>query len=493
MENLPAAALASILFVAELSACAARPAAAPEKVFAVCAGPVPETAGPTAGSPGIGDPYYPELGNGGYEVQHYALDLALDMDTGRLAGTVALTANALQDLSSFDLDLRGLDVESVRVHAKPAAFERDGDELVITPDAPIPDGTSFDVEIRYAGVPELVPDPALPFLPGVGWFRGPSGVYVLSEVVGAHGWFPCNDHPRDKATFELRVTVSEPYVVAANGPLVEETADAGRRTFVFRPRDPMATYLVTVDVARFGVKEATTAADLPLRLYHPLDASEAELAAFARTGEMLAFFEERFGPYPFECYGAVLSYEPLPGALETQTIPVYGRGADEGTVAHELAHQWFGNSVSTTAWKDLWLNEGFATFAEFLWFEHVEGKAAAEARQRESYARLRERRVGPPADPGVERLFSSRIYARGAWVLHELRREVGDETLFAILRGWTAAHRYGNAGTTDFVALASSVAGRDLGAFFQGVLLDPVIPRVDAYEAAPDAAVPAGS
>ncbi len=476
---------AAILF--GLAGCASRAAATPAQVSPAPSAIPPSThsaLAPRPGARGIGDPYYPELGNGGYEVEHYALALEVDMDTGTLEGTATLTANALHDLASFDLDLLGLEVESLAIDGASADFTQEGRELVIHPARPIASGTRFETRIAYGGLPVPAPDPALPFLPGVGWWRAPSGVHVMSECAGAASWFPCNDHPLDKATFEIRVTVPEPFVVAANGPLVEESRDGDAHTFVFRPRDPMATYLATVNIARFGVQEGRSPDGLPLRLYHPLDATEKELAEFARTGEILTFFAERFGPYPFECYGGVLSYEPLPGALETQTIPVYGRGADEGTLAHEMAHQWFGNSVSTKAWKDLWLNEGFASFAEFLWFEHTAGREAAEARARGTYAQLRERKVGPPHDPGVMRLFSGRVYARGSWVLHELRREVGEETFFAILRGWASEHRFGNASTQEFVAHAAKIAGRDLSAFFQGVLYDPVIPVVPEYEAA---------
>jgi aminopeptidase N len=158
-----------------------------------------------------------------------------------------------------------------------------------------------------------------------------------------------------------------------------------------------------------------------------------------------------------------------------------------------MAHQWFGNAVSASSWKDLWLSEGFAVFAEFLWFEHAAGKDAAEARLRDTYARLREHTVGSPHDPGVTQLFSGRTYGRGAWVLHELRREVGDETLFAILRGWVEAHRYGDASTEEFVAHCSAVAGRDLTAFFAGALYAPAIPVVPEYEpATPEPAAAGG-
>jgi len=223
---------------------------------------------------------------------------------------------------------------------------------------------------------------------------------------------------------------------------------------------------------------------LPLRTYHPTDATEEELAAFAETPEMIEFFEERFGAYPFESYGAVIAYESIGGALETQTLPVYSRGVPSEVVAHELAHQWFGDCVSPAGWRDLWLNEGFAVYAEWLWFEEQSGPEAAEARALRTYDLLRRNEIGPPADPGLESLFSGRVYVRGAWVLHTLRQEVGDETFFEILRTWVETNHDGNATTEDFLALCNEVSGQDLSEMFQGVLFDPLIPAVPDYDAA---------
>jgi len=456
---------------------------------------------PKAGELEIGDPYFPGLGNGGYDVEHYALVLDLDMDADEVAATATLRAKALQDLSSFSLDLYGLEVEGVLVDGKEARFERPPpgkaepkekpgkpakpSELVVRPAAPLASGATFTTEVRYHGSPAGRPDPSVAFVPtGVGWMRGESGVYVVSECIGAASWFPCNDHPRDKATFSFRITVPKAYTAAANG-ILEEVVEAGEaRTFVFEARDPLATYLATLNVAEFGVLEAEGPRGIPVRVYHPLNASEAELAAFRRQPEVLAFLESVFGPYPFEAAGGVLSYENIPGALECQTLPVYGRGPGSGleVIVHELAHQWFGDCVSPDLWRDMWLNEGFASYAEWLWLEHESGKAAYEARARSTYAQLREGRTGSPFDPGVERVFSPRVYDRGAMVLHGLRQEVGDETFFRILKGWVERHRNGNASTADFVAHAGEVAGKKLKRFFDEWLYSDVTPERDELE-----------
>ena len=437
---------------------------------------------PVAGTAGVGDRYYPELGNGGYDVLHYHLELDVDMASRWLQGRATLRATAVEDLASFNLDLHALDVEDLHVDGAAADFDHEGHELVVTPAEPLLSGRAFEVVVEYSGVPEPVPEPSLPFLPGVGWFHSESGVYVLSECTGAASWFPCNDHPSDKATFSFEVLVDEPWVVAANGLLKEEVDLGERRRFRFEAKAPMATYLATVNIAQFEVTELEGFGDLPMPLYHPKDATEAELAAFARQGEMLTYFSELFGPYPFESCGGVISYERLPGALETQTLPVYGRGMSEPVVAHELAHQWFGDSVSPRRWQDMWLNEGFASYGEWLWLEKTRGEAAIEERARETYAMLRRVKVGSVSDPGLEALFGANVYVRGPFVLHWLRREVGDERFFGLLKKWVEVFGGGSATTEEFLGLLEMEVGGDVKEGFEAMLVEEVVPVVGEYE-----------
>ncbi|MEW6073787.1 MAG: M1 family metallopeptidase [Planctomycetota bacterium] len=421
-----------------------------------------------AGARGAGDPYFPDAGNGGYDALHYDVTLDVDVAAGSVDGVVVLTARATQGLAAFDLDLVGLEVLEVAVDGEAAAHARDGRELVVTPGRPLAAGQEFAVRVAYRGVPAPAPDESVAGmgLAGTGWFHTGGGIYVISECVGAAGWLPCNDHPSDKATFSFRVTVSDPYVVAANGRLVEEIDGEGERTFVWRARDPLATYLATIDIAEFAVRTEEGPGGLPLSLYHPKDATPRELAAFSRTGEMIEFFAARFGPYPFESYGGVLAGADLGGALETQTMPVYSRHSGEGTVAHELAHQWFGDCVGLASWEHMWLNEGFATYAEWLWREHARGPEALARIVERSLRMARRVGLGSPVDPGVRAVFSGRTYTRGALALHALRAEVGEETFFAILRTWIDEHRHGIVTTADFEAHCAKVAGRSLDAFF---------------------------
>jgi len=446
------------------------------------------------GALGIGDPYYPGIGNGGYDVEHYDLGLALELDPDRLQAEARLRATATQALTSFSLDLYGLEVGAVEVDGEVAAFERlsapgeSGEErsavpteLRIRPARALEQGARFEVLVRYSGTPQPRPDPSVPFIPGIGWMRCESGVFVLSECIGASSWYPCNDHPRDKATYTFRITLPRPWTAAANGILTETHEEGEHRTFVFEARDPMASALATLNVSDFGVLAAEGPRGIPVRVYHPSGATEEELAPFRRQPEILAFLESVFGPYPFEAAGGVLTRENLGGALECQTIPVYSKGASEGVIVHELAHQWFGDCVSVDLWRDIWLNEGFATYAGWLWNERTEGAEAYTETARRSYRMLRGRSVGSPFDPGVSGVFSGRVYTRGAMVLWGLRAEVGDEAFFRTLKTWVETHHDGNGSTADFVAHASATAKRDLKPFFDAWLYSEVTPEVAAF------------
>ena len=437
---------------------------------------------PRPGAEGIGDPYFPKLGNGGYDVQHYHIDLDVDMETNVVEAVTDVRAVALHALSSFNLDLHHLEVSSITVDGEPAKFEQQGRELIVTPAQAIENGAEFVARIEYGGVPEPAPDASHPFRPGSGWSRMATGVYVMSECTGAASWFPSNDHPRDKATFSFEITVPKPYTAAANGILDAEEDHGDTRTFAFSAKHPMAPYLATVNIAEFTVEVREGPRGMPLRMYYPVDSTEGELAQFARQNEIIEFFETCFGPYPFESVGAIISYENLGGALETQTIPVYGRGMPETVVAHELAHQWFGDVVTNDTWPDLWLNEGFATYAAILWDEYAHGFEVADGKLRQMYRMLRGAKVAPPIDPGVGVLFGPSAYQRGAWVLHNLREQVGDDIFFDICMTWTEEHAHGTASTADLLELIERKTGTDPEELIGGVLRDPVIPEHPLYE-----------
>jgi aminopeptidase N len=378
--------------------------------------PTPATAGCTSGSSGIGDPYYPRLGNSGYDVQHYTLDLDLDVAGAAItAGNATIEAIALADLCAFNLDFRGLEIDTITVGGQTASFSRHGGELTIEPGAPLAAGSRFTTEIAYHGAPigqdaptvggliltlvgaifgpgggEQKPDPEEGEQYGSGWWRGREEIFIAGEPAGAESWFPVNGHPADKATYTLRLTVQEPYSVVSNGILTETIATETGTTTIWESRNPMASYLVTLHAGRLTTEVREGPHGLPFRTAFAASIAPGQRVMFDRMPQMIDYFESVFGPYPFESAGATIVGAPIGFALETQTLSIFGQiplvgntpltGAElagfEAIVAHELAHQWFGDAVSLLRWQDIWLNEGFATYAQILWLEHAEGVVA---------------------------------------------------------------------------------------------------------------------
>lgn len=432
---------------------------------------------PIDGAPGLDDPLYPLLGNGGYDVDHYTIALDVDVATNTISGTTTIAATALADLAEFNLDFLGLTLHGVTINGVETVAERDGQELTLMPAAPIANGAPFTVAIDYSGTPQPVVDPGVPFS-GVGWlyYEG-VGSYVLSEPSGAMAWYPNNNHPQDKATYTFRITVPDTYVVAANGLLIEILEENGQHTYHWEASDPMASYLATVNVADFAMLTEEGPEGLPIINFFPPDRSARLQRNFAVTSEMIAHFSELVAPYPFESYGAIVMEVSLGGALETQTRSIFGSTATiEMIIAHELAHQWFGNSVSPATWQDLWLNEGFATYFQHLWTEHEKGETVFAATMRGMHMAIRNQQLPPPADPPLDNLFGPSVYIRGAITLHALRLTVGDDAFFTILRTYYERFAGGSAGTADFIAVAEEVSGQDLGDFFDGWLYGETIP-----------------
>ncbi len=431
------------------------------------------------GAVGIGDPYFPTYGNGGYDVSNYHLRVRYDPATNELTGVAVITATATANLSRFNLDLAGLTVSSVKVNGIRAEEAHDGDELVITPVGGLASGGEFTVEVAYGGVPAPIISPDL----GTGGFLDTSdGAIALGEPESASTWFPVNDHPLDKATYDIEITVPEGLSALSNGaPGGTETSE-GWTTWKWSERAPMASYLSTVVIGDYRVRTDThQGKPLVVAVASSLPEGGAAERSLARTGEIADFLATRFGPYPFDAYGGIAVNDGrIRYALETQSRPVYGPafftdGPDLGVVAHELAHQWFGDSVSIRRWSDLWLNEGFASYAEWLWAEHDGGRSVQSVFEAE-YAVTDWSQ--PALDPGRSGIFGRAVYKRGALTVHALRRTVGDDLFFQILRTWTAEKRNGNATTADLVKVAERVSGRSLGRFFDAWLSGTTAPPI---------------
>ncbi|MFJ6611666.1 M1 family metallopeptidase [Streptomyces sp. NPDC091289] len=419
----------------------------------------------TPGAVGLRDPYFPGLGNGGYDVTHYGLELDVDPAAGHLRGTATITARATQDLSAFHLDLAGLDVESATVEGRPAAVNRAGKELTIRPGAAVEDrlrkGRTFTTVVRYAGSPQAITD-----ADGEreGWLRTADGAVALGEPTGSMAWFPGNHHPSDKAAYDIRITVPEPLTAVSNGELVSRRTVNGRTAYRWVTAEPMASYLATVAVGRFTTRESVTPEGI--RLFTAVDPESAAASedVLARIPAVLKWSADRFGPYPFASAGAIVERTgDSTYALETQNRPVFPGPPDTALLVHELAHQWFGNSVTPRTWRDMWLNEGFATYAEWLWAADHDDVPVQESFD-EAYEDD-DNWAFPPADPPAALdLSDPPVYGRGAMVVHRIRLAVDDDAeFFALVRGWTKKYRHGNASTDDFIAYVEEETGQDLG------------------------------
>jgi aminopeptidase N len=406
------------------------------------------------------DPYLPGIGDASYAVDAYDLELDYRVATNRLDAVAAVDAVALADLTRVRFDLSGLRATKVRVDGEKARHSQLGHHLTVTPAAPIAAGERFRVTIEYGGAPR----PRRSTWGPVGWEELTDGVIVAAQPSGASTWFPCNDHPSDKARYAIRVTTDPGYTVVCNGVLDSKRMQGGRRVWTFRQDQPTATYLATFQLGHY----TTASADLdgvPGSLAYPAAIARRVKHDFDGLGGMMALFQRLYGPYPFDGYGVVVTADDLEIPLEAQGMAIFGANHADGArtwdrlIAHELAHQWFGNSVGVAAWEHIWLNEGFACYSEWLWSEE-RGGPTAEACAREHHERLRHE----PQDivvgaPGAALMFDDRVYKRGALALHALRRLVGDAAFFGLLRDWCTEQRYGAVTTDDFLAAARAVGG----------------------------------
>ncbi|MBB6435658.1 M1 family metallopeptidase [Streptomyces candidus] len=433
--------------------------------------------GAVTGSPGahgLRDRLFPKLGNGGYDVSHYTLDLDYDPAAHRLKGIAEITARATQELSAFSLDLAGLKVDGATVEGQKAAVNRAGNELTLRPKRDLRKGETFRTVVRYSGTPARITNADTD---QEGWLRSEDGKVSLAvgQPTGSMTWFPGNNHPSDKATYDIKVTVPEGQTAISNGELRNApTVRAGRVTYDWRMREPMASYLAMLAVGKFKVMRATAPAELDadeenavrtVPVYaaaeETMDGPSAQLRG--EIPEMMEWCVLNFGPYPFSSVGSVVARDGDVGyALETQTKPVYGgMESFESAQLHELAHQWFGNSVSPKTWSDMWLNEGFAEYAEWMYTEDHGGESAQKRFEGE-FARGANWAFPPSSPPDPSRISDAPVYKRGAMVLHRIRQAVGDEPFLGIVQGWAADHRHGSASTADFTAYVDDATDEDL-------------------------------
>lgn len=429
---------------------------------------------PDAGD-GVGDELFPDLGNPGLDVQHYTVELEYDHAAAELRGAVGLDVALTSERDEITLDAIGLRVEAVTVDGEQAEFRTEDVELRIT----LPPGVAADrrvlVEVLYTT------DAAPRYSPSgwsLGWYPTDDGSFLLVEPDGMRNVMPCNDHPSDKATFTFRLTVPDGMVAVANGELTESLAEADGDTFVWEQRQPMATYLVLLVTGDYLFVNDVGPGGVPLQSVVLRDDRDQLDAALEVTEQQLAYFVELLGAYPLDRYGLAVTDSFGGLAMETQGRSLFSRDdllgefPDEELLAHELAHQWFGDAVTLERWTDIWLNESFATYASWMWTEHSGGESVAARAQ----AVLIGRPPGSTASPTATTLFDYNSYDGGAVVLHALRGELGDQRFISLLRRWVADYAGTSQGTEDFIALAEEIAGSDLDAFFDDWLYAEQLP-----------------
>ena len=428
------------------------------------------------------DPYLPNNGNFGFRVSRYELSLEYKVESNRLSGIANITAVTLASLNWFTLDLSDdLSVTKVEVNGRrPAKFRTVNGKLHITLADQLPAGAAMKVTVRYGGNPR----PIKSNWGTVGFEELTEGALVAGQPNGAASWFPCDDHPSSKASYRIAISTDSPYRVVANGELVSRKTRAAQTAWVYELAEPTSTYLITLQIGRYeSVRLAKSpvpmSAALPQRLIRNFEYD------FGRQPQMMQLFTRLFGPYPLSTgYTVVVTDDELEIPLEAQGISIFGanhcdgrRGA-ERLIAHEMAHQWFGNSVTVRRWRDIWLHEGFACYAEWLWAEES-GWRTADQLAAHNLQKLR----GLPqnlllADPGPEDMFDDRVYKRGALTLHALRRTIGDTNFFALLRDWTTRYRHSTALTDDFTGLAAHYTDQSLRGLWTAWLYTTELPTL---------------
>jgi aminopeptidase N len=434
---------------------------------------------PCRGSAGAGDRYFPHDGNGGYQVRHYDLDLRFRPAADQLFGVATIDAHSRLALSSLHLDFM-LRATRVTVDGIPARFRSSGrHELVVRPSRAISADRRFTIVVAYRGKPGSVLFHGYPL-----WRSPRRPAFVNGEPHSAAVWFPVNDHPSDKATYDVRVRVPRTWEAIAAGALVRHRRHVRHSNWQWQVAQPMASYLTFLGLGDYRlVRGQAQGMDLTYAWSRSLHAREERLirTELARTPRYVAWLASRLGRYPFDHLGGTVQGAPAVATIESQSAPVYGnyifqrRALARTTIVHELAHQWFGDSVGIRRWRDLWLNEGFATYLQW-WYAAAHNGPSLNRQLLDTYRLLPADAhwwTIPPGDPGPGPPLFRTVYDRGAMTLQALRNTIGPDDFRRTLRTWARSHRYGHGTTRQFIALAERTSHAELSRLFRVWLYEP--------------------
>jgi aminopeptidase N len=466
---------AAVLLVAG-AACSSTPS--------VTTGPLPESELAAAAPTSAPEALYPLSGTRDYDVERYDLDLTYDPASTAITSYAVMTAVAAAPLTTITLDLGPLAIDGATVDGAPAAAVQQSEgKLHVTPAAPIAPGTRFSLAVAYHGVPQRRDDGTLGG--PVGWISTPSGSYTSNQPDGASTWLPANDRPGDKALTRLRITVPDPFYAVANGVLAgEDRTVPGKVSTTWDMAQPMAPSELEVAVGSLVPVAGATPAGLPMSSYVAANGTDVN-SSLALAGQVLDFYVGLFGPYPFGASGVIAGDLPAGVDVDAQSRPLLSTADLAGVLgvrqhrvlSTALAHQWFGAAVTPARWQDVWLADGFTTYARWLWMEHA-GLQRVDDAAANALARTNELRAafGAPDRPTAGAMSSPAVADGGAVALHALRQTVGDEVFFTILRTWVADHLGASATTEEFVDHASKVAGEDLTGLFMTWLSSTSVP-----------------
>ena len=411
----------------------------------------------------VADTLYPQHGTAALDVLHYGLDLAWDPETTVLTGTATLQIRPTADAASLVLDFKPYALDGTTLDGKAVPAAVTGEKLTV------PGAVSADrpvtLIVKYHGKPTTTPIPShrTDVEPLGLTITKDGGLWTMQEPFGAYTWYPANDQPSDKALYDISVKVPAGWTAIASGTPASEG-------FTYRSTDPVATYLTTLAVGKYKKVTATGPHGLPLTYWYRPGRDEKLVPSLKKSPQYLEFLEKRFGPYPFPS-GGIMLVDSRSGMETQQMITMGGRvpkwnaeikAGFEEDLLHEYAHQWFGDAVTPSTWTDLWLNEGWATYAQFLWEQSRDGFSDAELESylRDADARLRAR-LGPPGSPKAANFAESNVYLCPAGMLKELNDALGDKKFFALGTAWVQENKGSQQTRASFTAFVTKQTGKD--------------------------------